>query len=175
MFWNPIDSKPYVLKFQLSVGIPMPIFFCIYFLQSSNQLDDFHLTEGESFSLVFSFVHAYPGNLEILWQMLTHCFLRFLAVLASFPVAIIKHPDESDLGEKGSFVHYNSDYSSSLWVRNRGRGLRKLVTLHPQSRSREERINACFCSVHSLHSYTVRFPAQGLMLPTVGGSSHKSK
>lgn len=99
-------------------------------------------------------------------------FLRFLAVLASFPVAIIKHPDESNLGEKGSFVHYNSDYSSSLWVRNRGRDLRQLVTLHPQSRSREEKINACFFSVHSLHSYRVRFPAQGMMLPTMGGSAH---
>lgn len=85
--------------------------------------------------------------------MLTHCFLRILAVLASFLVAITKHPDESSLGEKGSFVHYNSDYSSSLWVRNRGRGLRQLVTLHPPSRSREERINVCMLLLSSLSPY----------------------
>lgn len=86
----------------------MSISFCFYFLQISNPLDDTHLTEGESFSLVFSIVHAYPSNLEITLADTQHCFLRFLAVLASFPVAIIKHPDENSLGEKGSF----SDYSS---------------------------------------------------------------
>lgn len=86
--------------------------------------------------------------------MLTHCFLRFLAVQASFPVAIIKHPNESDLGKKGSFVHYNSDYSSSLWVRNRGRGLRQLVTLiHSQEAERKE-------LMHAFVQFTLSIPIQ---------------
>lgn len=91
------------------------------------------------------------------------CFFR-LNVSVSSPVAVTKHADKTNLiKERFALAHSDSPREQG----SQGcRGLKWLVTFHPQSERREERILAVH--LNTLLFIQSRVLVQGMVPPTVG-------
>lgn len=71
--------------------------------------------------------------------MLHSCYwMNLVAVLASLPVGVIKHSDQSNLKEKGFILAHGSRPSSSQWGTQGSGSLKQLLILYEWSEGREK-------------------------------------